>query len=215
MAEDAGDDIRSRSVTLLSTSLSTAVSHAGAAADQSQLEQLAAAIEEATFDSQGAQTGNEYRNAVREKSLVLKKDNPDIVQQLISGKMTPKTFAQATAAVSTALGNCCSKQEHSTATAWFSSFWILTCPLSPLLSTCFGLGPALFITSQGRHRSGGAEPAVIPGHGRPFAGASGQRGATRGSCRSAGYRRGYVGRGGRIQEQSPAQSRESYGGYRV
>ena len=65
--------------------------------DTSSLPQLAAAIEEAIFTSHSSDSGNEYRASIRDRSLVLKKDNPALVHSLLSGSMTPESFATSPA----------------------------------------------------------------------------------------------------------------------
>lgn len=99
-------DIRQRSASLLSTSISAALTQAqGLSPNDSpspaKIEELASALEAALFSSRDQQTGNDYRNAIREKSLVLKKDNPNMVKALLSGEFSPQEFATAEASVRT------------------------------------------------------------------------------------------------------------------
>ncbi|CAO1637972.1 unnamed protein product [Parajaminaea phylloscopi] len=93
-----GDDIRARSVSLFESSISAALTQVqGASAPASQIEQLAASIEEAIFSAFEGQTGNEYRNEVRERSLVIKKDNPEVIKRLLNGELGPREFTSASA----------------------------------------------------------------------------------------------------------------------
>lgn len=89
-------DIRNRSISLLSTSLAgglEAAGNASATPSQSQLDQAATQIEAALFTTHQESTSNEYRNAIRERSLMLKKDNPQLAAQLLSGSLSFHDFA--------------------------------------------------------------------------------------------------------------------------
>lgn len=89
-------DIRNRSISLLSTSLAgglEAAGNASATPSQSQLDQAAIQIEAALFTAHQESTSNEYRNATRERSLMLKKDNPQLAAQLLSGSLSFQDFA--------------------------------------------------------------------------------------------------------------------------
>lgn len=91
------DDIRNRSVKLLETSL--------AASGSSDVSQLASSLEEAIFQANGSSTGNEYRDAVRQRSLILKKDNPELATSLMEGNISVEEVAGATSQVSLAHPN--------------------------------------------------------------------------------------------------------------
>lgn len=97
---DMTDDIRNRSVKLLETSLA-----ASASSGSSDLSQLASSLEEAIFQANGSSTGNEYRDAVRQRSLILKKDNPELATSLVEGKISVEEVAGATSQVSPAHPN--------------------------------------------------------------------------------------------------------------
>lgn len=87
----SSDDIRPRSIELLTTSLQSAAP----GADPNQLSQLASEIEEALFLASDSDSGNTYRSSIRDRSLVLKKDNPGLAKELLSGSSTAQTFATA------------------------------------------------------------------------------------------------------------------------
>lgn len=94
---DMTDDIRSRSAKLLETSIAASLS-----SGSSDVSQLASSLEEAIFQASGSSTGNEYRDAVRQRSLVLKKDNPELATSLVEGTISVEEVARATSQVSIA-----------------------------------------------------------------------------------------------------------------
>ncbi|KAN0060924.1 hypothetical protein ACQY0O_006658 [Thecaphora frezii] len=80
------DTIRTRSLTFLLHCLSS-TSHS------SSLPSFAEGLESAIFQKHGS-TNNAYRNEVRSKGLTLKKDNPQLVTQLVEGRVSVETLAR-------------------------------------------------------------------------------------------------------------------------
>lgn len=76
-------DIRSKSVTFLAESICAATG----AQDASS---AAAQLEEAIFQKFGQSTSNDYRGEIRNLGLTLKKDNPNLAQDLVQGTLAPE-----------------------------------------------------------------------------------------------------------------------------
>ncbi|KAJ9477539.1 Transcription elongation factor [Pseudozyma hubeiensis] len=75
-------DIRSKSANFLADSISAATGGQDASSSATQLEQ-------AVFEKFGQSTSNDYRNDVRNIGLTLKKDNPQLAQDLLQGNVAP------------------------------------------------------------------------------------------------------------------------------
>ncbi|SPO22497.1 uncharacterized protein UTRI_01175 [Ustilago trichophora] len=75
-------DIRSKSVTFLGDSISAAAGGQDASTAANQLE-------EAIFQKFDQSTSNDYRGEIRNIGLTVKKDNPQLAQDLVSGKVAP------------------------------------------------------------------------------------------------------------------------------
>ncbi|CAO1614512.1 unnamed protein product [Sympodiomycopsis kandeliae] len=89
-------DIRARSRDLLHSSLEAGASSISLQASSDQLSSLASSIESAIYEASGSTTSNEYRDSIRQRSLFVKKDNPQaLLPALLDSNLTPLQFAQA------------------------------------------------------------------------------------------------------------------------
>lgn len=110
-------DIRSKSVDFLGDSI--------AAATGADASTLAAQLEQAVFEKHGQSTSNNYRSEIRSLGLTLKKDNPQLAQDLAAGTVAPEQLVNMSLEVSI-------KQTPSVV---FSEAWLCwQCPLTkPIL----------------------------------------------------------------------------------
>lgn len=90
------DDIRSRSTDLLLTSLQSGAETTSIKAEKPTLSTLAEQLEASIHAANGSTTSNEYRDAIRQRSLFLKKDNPQaLIPALLQGTLSADDFANA------------------------------------------------------------------------------------------------------------------------
>lgn len=75
-------DIRDKSSNFLSESISSATGGQDASSAAAQLEQ-------ALFAKHGESTSNDYRGEVRNLGLTLKKDNPQLANDVLAGNVAP------------------------------------------------------------------------------------------------------------------------------
>lgn len=87
-------DIRDKSTALLISTLE------GLAPSNTQASERAVALEAAVFDKHAGQTGNEYRNEVRQLSLDLGKNNTEMGQRVAEGGLAPRALVQMSGDVS-------------------------------------------------------------------------------------------------------------------
>ena len=87
-------DIRDKSAALLSSTLE------GLAPSNAQANERAVALEAAVFDKHAGQTGNEYRNEVRQLSLDMGKNNTEMGQRVAEGSLAPQSLVQMSGDVS-------------------------------------------------------------------------------------------------------------------
>jgi hypothetical protein len=87
-------DIREKSISLLSNTLNS-LSSQGSADTTDQ----ATAVEAAVYEKHEGDTGNEYRDSIRQLSLNLK-NNPELGTNVASGEVSASTLAQMTSEVS-------------------------------------------------------------------------------------------------------------------
>ena len=86
-------DIRQKSVDFLSDSIAAATG--GQAADSA-----AQQLEQAIYDKAGQSTSNDYRGEVRSIGLTLKKDNPQLAQDVVQGRIAPTDLVNMSQEVS-------------------------------------------------------------------------------------------------------------------
>ena len=86
-------DIRQKSVDFLSDSIAAATG--GQAADSA-----AQQLEQAIYDKAGQSTSNDYRGQVRSIGLTLKKDNVQLAQDVMQGRIAPTELVNMSQEVS-------------------------------------------------------------------------------------------------------------------
>ena len=86
-------DIRSKSANFLGDSIAAATGGQDASAAAAQLEQ-------AIHDKFGQSTSNDYRGEIRNIGLTLKKDNPQLAQDLVQGNIAPNQLVNMSTEVS-------------------------------------------------------------------------------------------------------------------
>lgn len=85
-------DIREKSAAFLGDSLA-------AATGGDDARSAAAQLEEAIFQKVGS-TSNDYRGEVRSIGLTLKKDNPQLAQDVVQGRVAPEQLVNMSSEVS-------------------------------------------------------------------------------------------------------------------
>lgn len=85
-------DIRSKSAKFLGDSIA-------AATGVQDTSSTAAQIEQAVFDKFGQSTSNDYRGDIRNIGLTLKKDNPQLAQDLVQGSVAPEQLVNMSSEV--------------------------------------------------------------------------------------------------------------------
>ncbi|CBQ70593.1 conserved hypothetical protein [Sporisorium reilianum SRZ2] len=82
-------DIRTRSTNFLGDSIAAATGGQDASTASAQLEQ-------AVYEKSGQSTSNDYRGDIRNLGLTLKKDNPQLAQDLVEGNIAPEQLVHMT-----------------------------------------------------------------------------------------------------------------------
>lgn len=86
-------DIRSKSAAFLGDSIAASTGAQDASSTAAQLEQ-------AVYDKFGQSTSNDYRGDIRNIGLTLKKDNPQLAQDLVQGNVAPNQLVNMSQEVS-------------------------------------------------------------------------------------------------------------------
>jgi hypothetical protein len=81
-------DVREKSAALLTSKLDSLRSDGGSSSSQ------AAALEAAVFEKHGQDTGNDYRNEIRQLSLDLGKNNVELGMRVASGQVSAQEVVQ-------------------------------------------------------------------------------------------------------------------------